>query len=69
MTESSHLLLEANDADDHVDARAAPTVRAAAEGQRLRAFIVVNYVDLFLGQSRKAAWGTLAAASLLALTW
>lgn len=69
MPESSHLLLEANDADDHVDARAAPTVRAAAEGQRLRAFIVANYVDLFLGQSRKAAWGTLAAASLLALTW
>jgi signal transduction histidine kinase len=37
--------------------------------QTLKDFIVDRYVDLFLGQSRRAAWGTLAAASLMAFTW
>jgi signal transduction histidine kinase/CheY-like chemotaxis protein len=39
------------------------------EKQQLHDFIVDRYVDLFLGQTRRAAWGTLAAASLMALTW
>ncbi len=47
----------------------AETDRRRDEKQQLNDFIVDRYVDLFLGQSRRAAWGTLAAASLMALTW
>ena len=69
MTEPGDRLPRAGETPDHGAAKAAPTVRTTAEGGPLRAFIVASYVDLFLGQSRKAAWGTLAAATLLALTW
>lgn len=69
MTEAGDRLPQAGGAPDHGVAKAAPTGATTAEAAPLRAFIVASYVDLFLGQSRKAAWGTLAAATLLALTW
>lgn len=51
------------------DGPAAPLDLRPTQKQQLDDFIVDRYVDLFLGQSRRAAWGTLAAASLMAFTW
>ncbi|MFM1855578.1 MAG: hypothetical protein RLZ83_887 [Pseudomonadota bacterium] len=66
----SHPAVPASERTDHTcDGPAPSVVDSESQRQQLNQFIVDRYVDLFLGQSARAAWGTLAAASLLALTW